>query len=236
MCQYKIFYNIMKNVKIWDKVCIYKIYCLDESKKDFYIGSTSNLNSRMSYHRYNSQYLTKNTKFYNYIKDNGGWNNFNYEVLEVFDNCDSKKKIQIEREFYEKLKPTLNTNKVGRTQKEYRDDNKEKLTNYTNDYNKKNRERINKRNRENYNKYKSTRQVYHKKYNEAHKEQIKSLQSYQLTCLCGCKVQRSYLRRHLKSGKHIYNLKKVFDNYKNGIFDNSTHKSKSESVGSDCKT
>ena len=90
---------------------IYKIYCKDENIKDFYIGSSTNLYVRINVHkcRCNNEdtdgyYL----KLYEFIRENGGWENFNIEVIEYF-NCNSKKElIQKEQEYINKLKPSLN--------------------------------------------------------------------------------------------------------------------------------
>tara|TARA_B000000565_G_C23754279_1_gene365883 strand:- start:419 stop:1333 length:915 start_codon:yes stop_codon:yes gene_type:complete len=90
---------------------IYKIYCKDENIKDFYIGSSTNLYVRINVHKCRCN--NKDTdgyylKLYEFIRENGGWENFNIEVIEYF-NCNSKKElIQKEQEYINKLKPSLN--------------------------------------------------------------------------------------------------------------------------------
>ena len=60
--------------------CIYKIYL----NEDVYVGSTNNFNRRMMEHK--RKYNDPNSKAYNravyqFIRDNGGWDNFNKEVI-----------------------------------------------------------------------------------------------------------------------------------------------------------
>ena len=114
---------------------IYKIYCKDSNITDCYIGSTKNLNNRKSQHKCycnNKNQRKYNYNIYNFIRNNGGYNNFDYEILEEIYNGDLK---QYEREYIEKLKPTLNKLLPNRTGKEavkfrnknFRDNNKDRL-------------------------------------------------------------------------------------------------------------
>jgi len=149
---------------------IYKIYCKDSTITDYYIGSTKNLYNRKRCHkcRYNKQ---SKYKLYNFIRNNGGYNNFDYEILEEIFIGNLK---QYEREYIEKLKPTLNCDVPNRTQKEsviaYRQSQKgiQKEKEY-----------------EEY--YKHIRE-------ERNKKKIK--------CECGCIIRRDSLIKHKKSTKH----------------------------------
>ena len=110
---------------------IYKIYCKDSTITDYYIGSTKNLYNRKRCHkcRYNKQ---SKYKLYNFIRNNGGYNNFDYEILEEIFIGNLK---QYEREYIEKLKPTLNCvvpNRIGKESvkfknKNFWDKNKDRL-------------------------------------------------------------------------------------------------------------
>ena len=102
---------------------IYKIVCKDENVKEFYIGSTYNLTARIGNHKSNSK--KSNFKLYKYIRDNGGWLNFNLIILETFE-CEAKNrdKEAKEEEYIRNFNPTLNTNHPKRTKKEYYNDNK----------------------------------------------------------------------------------------------------------------
>jgi predicted GIY-YIG superfamily endonuclease len=84
---------------------IYK--CFKNDNKDiFYIGSTKNYIQRINSHRGNN-----NTFFGNYVKNNGGFDNFTFEIYEEITDCDSNKLLIREKEIIELLKPYLNTDK-----------------------------------------------------------------------------------------------------------------------------
>ena len=96
---------------------IYKIFCKDSNVKDIYVGSTTKLRSRMTTHKTtlnNPNNPHNKYKLYTTIKDNGGWENWDYEVLEELENVakiDARKK---EEEWTQKLGATLNKWKAYR--------------------------------------------------------------------------------------------------------------------------
>lgn len=93
-------------MKDYKKTIIYKIFCKDPEIKEFYIGSTLNLHSRMIVHKHHCK--IKNTILHTFIRENGGWSNFTVEVLETF-SCESSVEKRIkEREYMDLLKPSLN--------------------------------------------------------------------------------------------------------------------------------
>lgn len=98
----------------YSKTMIYKLYCKDENVTKIYIGYTTNIKDRMGVHRRVTLYNTHkshNQKTYKYIRENGGWDNWAYEILEEF-SCNNKLEARNkEKEWFEKLKPELNTNK-----------------------------------------------------------------------------------------------------------------------------
>ena len=95
----------------YTKSCIYKIASKDPAIDDIYIGSTCNVIKRRNQHKYNCN--NPNSKDYNmyiyrFIRDNGGWCNWNLYIIEQF-NCNTKiQKEQVERSYIEELKPSLN--------------------------------------------------------------------------------------------------------------------------------
>lgn len=91
---------------------IYKIYC--DSLSDIYIGSTNNLNRRIVYHKkdcYNKNLSKYNNKLYTFIRDNVGFDNWKFKILESF-NEERKKKEQY---YINKLNPSLNTYRAYRS-------------------------------------------------------------------------------------------------------------------------
>ena len=79
----------------YSKIIIYKIVCKDINKKEIEINYTNNLTVIRNLHKKHSKDLnyTKNG-YYNYIRENGGWNNFDTIVLEKFNaiNADDVKR------------------------------------------------------------------------------------------------------------------------------------------------
>ena len=93
---------------------IYMIYCNDDNISDIYIGYSTDIKGRMSVHRRcsnNSANKSYNTRMYNFIRNNGGWNNWSYRIIEEPD-CVSKKEAEEKEEYWiNYYNPSLNTNK-----------------------------------------------------------------------------------------------------------------------------
>ncbi len=105
---------------------IYKIYCKNDYITDFYIGSTTNLYSRKTSHKSdcnNKKRKHYNRKVYKFIRENGGFENWDFIILENY-KCKNKKELnKKEAEYIKKLKPTLNKELPGRTNNEWKKDN-----------------------------------------------------------------------------------------------------------------
>ena len=162
------------------KTVMYKICCKNIDITDIYIGHTTNIKKRIRCHK-DSCNNPKNNRYhfkvYEFIRNNGKWDNWNIIVIEEYP-CNSFSDAVIkERELYETLKPTLNTYYPQRTIEEYRNDNKEKIKECKKQYDK----------------------VYRKQYTIDNKEKIKE----KIICECGCEIRKSHLKRHQKSDKHI---------------------------------
>ena len=111
---------------------IYIIFCNDEGIEEFYIGSTSNFEKRKTNHRFKcNDSINYNYKVYQKIRENGGFDNWSMVVLQHCSNFDELKLL--EQEYFEALKPTLNTYFPIRLENrdwriEYYRLNKEKIT------------------------------------------------------------------------------------------------------------
>ena len=129
----------------YSKTIMYRIVCNDLSITDCYVGHTTNLTKRKSKHKdncNNPKSEKHNLKIYQFIRDNGGWNNFTLVQIEIF-NCKNANEARArERELYEQLNSTMNSVKPNRTLEEkkfyyrqnskvFREDNKD----YDKDYN-----------------------------------------------------------------------------------------------------
>jgi hypothetical protein len=94
------------------KLVIYKIVCNDLNVKDVYIGSTTNFIKRKTSHKnatMNEKHPKHNAKKYQFIKNNGGWDNFTMLEIEKYPCVDGNEARLRERYWFEQLQATLNT-------------------------------------------------------------------------------------------------------------------------------
>lgn len=124
----------------YQNLVIYKLCCKDVNVKDIYIGSTTNFTSRKREHKKNCNKETSkeyNQYKYQFIRNNGGWDNWDMILIEKYpcnDNLEARKK---ETEFVNLLKASLNKelpyqNKIE-YHKKYLEEGRHKLTNYYNE-------------------------------------------------------------------------------------------------------
>ena len=104
----------------YNKSIIYQITCNDPLITDSYVGSTTNLHLRKINHKTNCNNKSKKNRHYNlnlykFIRENGGWDNFIFKILEEY-NCENKNELLIrERYFIDLLKSSLNVEMPFRT-------------------------------------------------------------------------------------------------------------------------
>jgi len=112
------------------KYTIYKIFCKDENNDEVYIGSTKNIISRIYNHKKrccNINDIGYNCTIYKKIRENGGFNNYDYSIIEELD-CENIKEVKLrERYWIDFHNSKLNYNLPTRTTKEYRNDNIEQI-------------------------------------------------------------------------------------------------------------
>jgi len=117
-----------KTPRDFSKGLIYKLVCLDTDIKDIYVGSTTSFKHRKYQHKnscYNEKSAGYNRNVYKFIRENGGWGNWDMILVESYPCKSSLDLHKREREIIEELKSTLNKNIPSRTNKEWYDDNKE---------------------------------------------------------------------------------------------------------------
>ena len=127
----------------YEKSSIYKICCKDVSVKGEYVGSTTNMQRRKTLHKSccnNENGEKYNMIVYSYIRDNGGWDNFDFIEVEKFNATDKNHLHTRERYWIELLKSELNCCIPMRTQKEWYIDNKEHSAERSKKYYEDNRE------------------------------------------------------------------------------------------------
>jgi hypothetical protein len=192
----------MPKTKIdYSKTIMYKIVCKDINIKQSYGGHTTNLIKRKYCHKSSCNNINSkkyNLYVYKFIRENGGWDN--WEMLWCYDfPCNSKREVLLEeRNFIEKEKFELNSYRPYTTEEEkkkyikenlkkYRKENKEKVKEKAKEYREKvkekakeyrenNKEKAKEQQKQFYQKNKQKILEKQKKYNEEHKEKIKEYQ------------------------------------------------------------
>jgi hypothetical protein len=165
---------------------IYKLCCKDPNITDIYIGSTTNFTKRKCEHK--TVCNNTNSKHYNqykyeFIRENGGWDNWDMiEIIKV--NCNDKYELQAkEREQFDIYKPKLNSIKPQISNlewieyynynkdkvKAYKEANKNKIKEYRTAYYETNKNKI----KEYRTAYYETNKNKIKEYYETNKDKIK---------------------------------------------------------------
>ena len=171
----------------YSKGLIYKLCCKDVSIKEEYVGSTTNFRVRKNNHKYsccNPQCKKYNRKVYQYIRENGGFDNWDMILVEYY-NCNNKKELEKRERFWiEELKATLNccipTRESDEYNKHYYQNNKEKIKEY-------------------YKTNKETILNYKSEWYKRNKARISEI----IRCECGCEISKKNLVAHKKTKKHI---------------------------------
>ena len=159
-----------------------KIYSIRNYLNDkVYIGSTTqSLAKRFSAHKGQiNANKTRNRPLYIAMRELGV-TNFYIELIELYP-CTCKDELHAREGHYIRQYDSFNNgyNRVinGRTQKEYRKENKEQLLNYQKEYYNNNKDQIQNSQRQYYNNNKEQIQNYQKQYREENKEQILNYQN-----------------------------------------------------------
>ena len=171
-----------------------KIYTIRSYQTDqIYIGSTTQtLTRRLSLHKSNFK-KWKNGKF-NYVSS---YELMKYDdvYIELLELCPCENKMELCRREGELIREMecLNKRIEGRTDKEYKADNKEKIKIQRKTYRETNKEQI---------------KIQTKEYREKNKDKINN----KYECYCGGKYRYSHKSKHFKSQKHqayILNVEKM---------------------------
>jgi len=183
----------------YSKTIIYKLCCKDTEITDIYIGSTVNFKLRKCAHksRYNNENdINNNLKVYQFIRENGGWENWTMIMINEFHECQNKlQKESKEREYIELLKPSLNSCIPTRTVKEWREMNKDSLKDKKREYYENNKDKIKE--------YYENNKEKIREYREVNKETISQKLKVKFNCECGSNIRISDKARHFKTIKHI---------------------------------
>ena len=175
----------------YSQTCIYKLVHFDDlNDENIYVGHTTNMVQRKYRHGNACNNINDheyNLKKYEYIRENGGWNNWRMILVEKYPCNDTHEAIARERYWVKELKATLNTRVPGRNCSEWYQDNKERILIKSKEYHELNKDYRNKNNNEKYHNNKE-------KINEKLKEKA--------TCDCGSVIRKADMSKHLKTIKH----------------------------------
>ena len=185
---------------------IYKLCCKDLNITDIYIGHTTDMRKRKNHHK--SSCNKEETKGYNYnvyqfIRANGGWDNWDMIEIERFEAIDGYDARRKERYWIEELKATLNCKLPTQTQKEYVENNKTIINDRNKVYRETHKEEKKQTDKNYYEKNKEIIAFKKKEYAKNNKEYFKTYYTEKITCECGCLIYRGGLARHKKTKKHI---------------------------------
>lgn len=153
------------------KYIMYKLCCLDPNITDEYVGSTTNFKNRKTKHKSNCNNPNSKEyklKVYEFIRENGGFENWNMIQIEEYP-CNSKREAEAREEVLRKeLKTTLNTRRPLRTEEEELE--------YRNKYYENNKDKILKQSKDYYVENIEKKKEYKKQYRGDNKEKIKEQQ------------------------------------------------------------
>ena len=137
---------------------IYKLCCKDPTITEIYIGSTLEQYTRKHAHKNAcNNPNSKNYSFYvyQYIRQNGGFENWNLVILEEYAAENKNDLFWKEREWIERLQPSLNCMKKpivskderAKNRSEYREANKEKISEQKKEYREANKDKLSEKNK-----------------------------------------------------------------------------------------
>lgn len=180
---------------------IYWIYSNTEGVTRCYVGQTSDFDKRKSTHKSccnNDKLRAYHYEVYKYIRDNGGWDAFIIEVLEIIQ--DGYEETAGHRELYwiKQKNADLNKQMPTRTKKEsqkaYYEQHKDKLAEYNLRYREEHKEEY---------------AEYQQHYREENKDKRIVYNQQMVTCECGCEVRKYGLKEHKTTQKHIFMMQQI---------------------------
>ena len=155
---------------------MYKLVCKDIEVKEIYVGSTVNINERRRTHKCSCNKASSkgyNLYVYQYIRRNGGFENFEIIVIETIEYNEKHELKARERVHMEELKATLNKQVPNRTRDEYVQQNKEHINVQRKQYRQENKAEIQEQNHQYYQNNKDQILQKQEQYNQDNKEHIR---------------------------------------------------------------
>ena len=175
---------------------IYKI--TNDYNDDVYVGSTCDtLGRRFTRHKADmKQEKRKNYKLYQLMNEIG-FERFRIQLIIDYP-CEDQYQLSQKEGEYIRLMGTLNKQIAGRTQKEYRETNKNKIKEVKQEWYENNLDKI---------------KEVKKGWYETNKEKLFK----KIKCGCGCEVPKCHLNRHMNSQKHNKLIEKLNNTSNNEV-------------------
>ena len=166
-------------MKDYSNNIIYKISCKDSLITDIYVGHSTNLSLRKNGHKSSCTNINNkdyNLHVYKFIRNNGGWENWEINELEKFPCENIIEATKRERYWMELLNASLNIVVPSRTKEEWNNENKEIMKDYNKQYREINKIKLAENKKLNYLENKEIVSENHKKFYQENKEEILSHQ------------------------------------------------------------
>ena len=193
---------VYKNCKIYQ--------ILNNSNSEVYVGSTTQPLCKIMYeHKMCSKY--QNCMFYKMMKEIGH-DKFYIELIELYP-CNSKEELNAREGYFIRERGTLNKAIIGRTPKQWVEDNKEHLKQYKHNYYENNMEHLSNQNKQytennkehikqHKKQYMDTNKEYFKQHRKQYYETNKDYILEKVMCnICGSQVVRCGISKHQKTTK-----------------------------------
>ena len=166
----------------YNKTHFYKIICHDLNITHCYVGHTVDFRKRTNQHKTtcnNDKDVRHNLKLYQFIRENGGWDNWEMVNIVTISCEDSLEAKAIERQCAEQLNATLNTIRPTSSKEEqdqlkkkwYEEHKEEQLAKQKERY-EENKDVILERNKTWRDQHQEEQKEYHKNYRENNKEKV----------------------------------------------------------------
>lgn len=182
---------------------IYKI--TSEHTENVYVGSTTrDLNGRLKEHRKKYKLHQKDSNKHDYLTSFEIVKYDTYEITLIENFCANTKQELLDREgHYIKITPNcVNARQMGRTEKEWRVDNKEYLQEKNKKYNQDHKVELSQYHKQ----YRTDNADEIKKkmhnYHEAHKEVNNAKKKQHVDCECGMQYSAGHKTRHFATERH----------------------------------
>ena len=180
---------------------IYKIN--DNTNEKIYIGSTcdTTLSRRLAGHKCNYNTYLKGKC--NYITSVEILQNNNYDII-LIENfpCNNKDELTARERYHIQNNHCVNKMIPGRSQNEYKQDNRETILKQNKEYYINNKEKISEMCKTHYIDNKEKYLQYNKEYYQTNKDKINEQSSTKYHCECGSNICKSTKYKHIKSLKH----------------------------------